>query len=585
MQKKSDLRTGTPILGERVMMNNFEGFPYNVLNATVRGDEKIRGRFMPQKKHICLTALALALAVGGCATTQAPSNPAAHEGAAPVAPPPPPPPPPVTASAPEASAAPVANAEAAPPPPTGSASVVQQRYADVDVTPYSNFSDEWVKDLSTSTGGTFSGLYTRLLIRCATTCSPPTGSESSESETQKSNSLPYHSRFWLERFFLGKEYAVNLTLGISAGLFKATVPIVTLDHKSNSDVGEQWSRTVKHTLGDYPLFLVGSGSDTPEITFELKGSLNYTSSFAADAIDATVAVAKDISPQSSFVTTLSAPAIATQAQAVDTAIGKLLGKGIDETNGNQDPIRYWHVNQGIVITMLVPRDENDFNTEGNWNPYIVGSWRISFEEPRPSIFADWRICEPTEYGGWKADSTPRSLGTNLNLRCADSLLDATNAVYGEINASDVLKTPLANFSSAGTTAASLSTLSAYLSQQTWYKTALGQLGGTKATATDAKNAAAGFCLNIANAISTAGLNGVDQGIAIWAIAENSTDISTTGRTAINADQTCKTYITPILNARPPVASASGKPAKTPTVKKAASAAHKTSKGAAHKAPA
>jgi hypothetical protein len=403
----------------------------------------------------------------------------------------------------------------------------------INITPFSTFSDAWSPD-SSAQGGQLEHYYTRIII----TPVRLTGSDSG-------SPLPYISRDWLARLLVGKEFAVNLTVSISAGLFKASIPIVTLDHKSNAEDGEQWNRTINHTLGDFPLFLVGAadGTDAPQITFELKDSIDYNSSVVAKSVDAAVVLAQDISPQSAIATKLSAPALQTQAQAVDKAISTLFGQGLDEKHGNSNPIRYWRYDQGINLTLYIPKGEDSFNSS---EAQPIGTWHLSFEEPRPSAFVDWRICDPKAYGGWTEDTAPNYYpGTNLGLRCAKNPSSAIYAVYKELDANKVLGRSLASFAAPGTSANSLGSIEGYLSQQSWFKKALGQIG----TAKNETGAVPNFCRQIAHDISEVGLSTVDEGIVVWAVWKSSTDLSETGRTAMGKDNICKGWIDPIEAAR------------------------------------
>lgn len=424
----------------------------------------------------------------------------------------------------------------------------QQTGARVDVTPFTAFESQWSS--AGGRGGIFKGNYTRVLITAIDI--PENGNAKNGlhkdanakwiSERDKDTpDLPYKSRHWLERWLVGKDFAINLTLGVEGGLYKASVPIVTLSHKSNAKEGERWNRSIEHTLG-LPLFLVESSSPDPKLTFTLKGSVDYRSSIAAEAVNLAREVAKGIAPQSTVVTKLSAPALESRANALDNAISQLFGMGLTENQATQNPVWRWRYDKGFAISLSIPANESNFSSEGKLG---IGSWLVTFEEPRPSIFAEWKICPPESHDGWASDSNKRADltdGTSLDLRCAESRDAAIRAVFREVDGDAVLRTPLVSFAKPGASTNELGSISAYLTQRDWYTKAVGELGDTAKAAA----AAPEFCRKVRGAIVDVGLSPLDADIVVWAVAYNMPDLP--GRTTIQQDATCLKSISPITEA-------------------------------------
>lgn len=470
-------------------------------------------------------ALVLALLVAGCAPPPARMPPSHQVGKAHSVPIP------LEASAPPnpMDAAP-SGGSTADKPSAQEAGRIGGKVVAVDLTPFTRFEDRWFQASSHGygQGGIFEGNYTRVLIQ-------PAGEASA---TGDGTPLGYAPRGWLARLLVGKSFSVNFTLGIKAGLYTATIPVVTLSHASSLNEGEQWSRSIGHTLDNNPLFLV-NGSDstaTPEITFELKGGIKYTSTVASRAVDVATKLAGDISPAAPFVTTLSAPALANQALALDSAISSLLGSGIDEKNVTQDPIRWWRYDQGMQIALSIPASEHNFNSAGSMP---VGTWRLSFEEPRPSVFVEWRIC-PGFPVVVPAGVFPPMLFNPAN-RCAADRATAIKLVHRELDPAKVLNTALAGFGPQGSAATSMGTISAYLSQQDWYKAALAVLGDEAKGA----DAAAPFCKHVRLDIVAVGLNDVDADIVLWAIDKATPELSAKAIHALEHDDTCGAVISRI----------------------------------------
>lgn len=352
----------------------------------------------------------------------------------------------------------------------------------VNLTPLSTYDDEWNKH--TPAGASFSGAYTRLLIMSQL---PANGEGESATEV-----LRYKERWWLRRALFGKEFSINLTAKVIVGGFESTVPLATIGHQSNSD-GEQWSRVIHHSKANFPLFLVkadGSAS-VPVIKLSVNGTKSYTSRGAAAAVQVALGVARGTGQVASVVTRLSEQSTKDRARVVDEAISKLFASGVTEEHWTDRDLRAWSVDsnnrpRGVLVTFSIPGDEQDWNSE----PLKVGSWTITFDHPRPSIFSDWRICS--------TDTLPR---------CAKNRSDAEKNVHREINSGQVLNYSLVNDNQG------LGTIRAFISQQDWYISAQAEL----ANSNTASATAASLCKRITNEITGLGLNGFDAAIVLWAV--------------------------------------------------------------------
>jgi hypothetical protein len=350
----------------------------------------------------------------------------------------------------------------------------------IDVTPFTQLSDAWDEK---SGSGAMSDSYTRLIIQSSTDMH-------AAGSTGEVVSYPYRARPWLDRFFVGKDYGINFTAKVTVGPFEATAPLLTLSHQSNRSVGERWERVVYHSIQNFPLFLVkGNGENSIAVArFSVKGSEELQSRIAASAVQVALNVARAVAPEAAVVTRLSQQSSKDKAQAIDNAVGKLFGVGISEENWSDRDMRRWKRDGGVSVTLKIPENEGDWGGE---KLATVGTWTIAFDDPRPSIFSDWRICSP--------DVAPR---------CADNRAQAITAVHGAINAASVLSFSLVD---NGNT---LGTIRSYLAQQDWYASAQTELAGANAAA-----AAGLLCRRIRNSITEMSLNGVDADIVVWAVAK------------------------------------------------------------------
>jgi hypothetical protein len=307
----------------------------------------------------------------------------------------------------------------------------------------------------------------------------------------ESEDLPYNSRYFLTRLFWGSKFDINLSAKIKVGDYEATAPLLSISHQSNRD-GELWARSIKHKLLNFPLFLVKEDGESsiPDVRITLAGSKEYTSNMAATALQVSLAAIKQVAPEATVLTKLTEQSSKDTARAIDGAIGKLFTSGINEEHVSDFDLREWNSNKGMQVELKLPFKEKAWDKD--LRP--VGNWTISFDEPRPSIFSDWRICEKED----------------LEILCMDERGKALNKVHNAINSGEVLNYSLVKNGNG------LGTIRAYITQQDWYLTTLSSLKG-KGSEDDDKKAVDNLCRNIINAITGLGLNGDDAEIVVWAV--------------------------------------------------------------------
>lgn len=359
-----------------------------------------------------------------------------------------------------------------------------EKYA--KLTPLSDYKDEWKGAIAN--GADFSGSYTKILV--TGDIARLDGSDA----TLAAQPLPYEPRNWIIRSLVGREFSINLTAKVTIGTYEVSIPLATVGHQSNSD-GEQWMRAIHHDGSRFPLFLVktdGSAS-VPKIVVSVKAANTYASRGAAAAVGVAVQLAQAVSAEPPVVTKLTATSTTKSSQAVDAAISKLFGSGITEEHSTDRDLRLWSNAEGqpsgILITLRIPTSETDYNS----TPLIAGSWRITFDFPRPSIFSDWRVCPDREL--------PKE-------RCAATLDAAQKKAITELTASDILNYKLVNGSSE------LGTIRAFLTSQDWYANAITSFASHDTK--EAMEAAGPFCRRIANEIGALGLNAFDAYAVVWA---------------------------------------------------------------------
>ena len=372
----------------------------------------------------------------------------------------------------------------------GGEHVAPTRY--INVTPFTQMG--WSG--SDARGYRFSDAYTRLVVDSSIANQDSHGN-AREGEPQP-EPLTYQGRSALARFFDNKHYTANLSVKVNTENFTATVPLVTIDHVSDSS-GEKYNRVVYHRAEAFPLFLVKpyGGNGVVSVRVALKVSSDVQSTVAAKAIQLVETTASAVSPQSKVITTLSQQATKNLSDAVDNAVSQLFGMSLDEEQWSDRDIRYWGRKQGVTITLRIPRSEDQWQgpeSGKDWSGkspdgdslYTIGTWTIMFDDPRPSIFSDRGFCGSGERE--QADCWPR------------------RDYISHIAPAEVLSFQLLNSGS------NLGTVKSYLSQLDWFTQAVSVLS-KKAGDDDVSQ----FCRRIKNAITDLGLNSFDAAVVTDAV--------------------------------------------------------------------
>lgn len=361
----------------------------------------------------------------------------------------------------------------------------------INVTPFSTIR----VPKGTSSSGAMAGTYTRLVI---------TNVDGSSLSGSGATIVAYRYRdrgMWA-RFFSPKTTSVNFSVKVADGSFVATVPLLTVDHVSNSSDGEGFQRIVTHQVETYPLFLVKADGSNAKFSsqFLLKGASQYQGPISG-AISATQNAIKLVAPKSGILTTLTEKTVSDSATALDNVIAKLLTTSIDEEHFVDEDIGIVHASTGIRVTLQIPTAED----EGNWDGHsgTVGQWTLTFAAPRPSIFSDIEVCDP------KGSEASKVQASRSGINCDDTLVGAAKRAQGnaDMSPAEVLGFQLVS----GTQ--SLGTVSSFLKAQSWYATSQKALLAAKPKSDDVVS----FCAQVKQAMIAAGLNSVDAGIVSHAM--------------------------------------------------------------------
>lgn len=430
---------------------------------------------------------------------------------------------------------------------TSSKSTKTNKIFPLNLTPLTAFYDG---DKNENSGTAYANNYTRLLIES------DVGAMS-----DRTNAIPYdyESRSAISRYFWGEDLGINLSLKIVVGQYENTVSLLSLSRESDSN-GEYWSRTIYHNAYAFPWFLVKKDgeSSVPVFIATLRGTQTYKSRMAATALQISVSAIQNLSPASTLLTKLNAPSEKTRSNAIDGAISKLFSDGITEQHITERDLKYWHCHGngggkttsqggsdktghchgGVGVTLEIPQYESQDNWNDNLHP--VGTWIITFENPRPSIFYDAYIANANNCKTSSETEAAKDSKFSDNQLCFTDRKTALMAVHQHIDASSILSFRL--FDPVSSTAKDLGTIESYISQQPWFLTALTSF---KNKIPNDKYIAENLCRRIDNAMISMGLNWDDAAMVIWALKTGGPIPSNMNDKAYDEAPTCAAATSPI----------------------------------------
>ncbi|CAN7663787.1 hypothetical protein LJR034_005284 [Caballeronia sp. LjRoot34] len=365
---------------------------------------------------------------------------------------------------------------------------------------------------TTDTGSStdYSDMYVRIRLQAQAGCvglnagpgckqSAGKAIDQNTSATEDSDaSMGYPSTGIFSRYFVQPQRSVTVAANLSAGAFVATVPLLSLSH-AGGRTGDAWSRTIYSRVEDFQWFLVKRDGSNSVLSakFTLSATKSIQFQGAVTGLNVAVSLARQLAPQGTLLTELTANSAKTRADALDKTISSLFAMTIAEAHAVDLDFRHWHPDDALTLEVSVPSGSA---INGQVSP--IGSWSLSLEAPRPSIFADIRICPKDE------DSS-----------CVEDSTQATNQVTSKVRAADVLSFSVIPLTPPNT---ALGTIATYISQHDGFSTSVASIAAEKdakpgTPATDSL-ASAQLCKNILQWTSALGFSSLDQGIILWAVA-------------------------------------------------------------------
>ncbi|MFT4849270.1 MAG: hypothetical protein ACI83B_001809 [Sediminicola sp.] len=314
---------------------------------------------------------------------------------------------------------------------------------------------------------------------------------------------PYIESTWYERLFRDTIVSTSLTFEMTTPDYSATVPLAIMEYSSSRENGDQWYRMVAVRREAFPLFLIKQSGQNSKAGFKFNVyKSQQANSNAGQLLKTTLDTLSTVTPQLTVVTTLNKHFTESSKEALDKILSANFNKSIKE-----DLIRdvsLLEITGGSNIQVEFKDTQSDSNFVDTF-PTTIGRWQISFDHPRPSVFAAFRICpKSTE----KDNAEKAHVYKN---GCRETRAIAEQAVLDSVQAADILNFSLA-FGSEDIR--SFGTIDSFLRQQSWFAEFLSleseQIEGN----------ADKLCRNIRNSIVGVNLNSFDADLVVYAVIAN-----------------------------------------------------------------
>lgn len=294
----------------------------------------------------------------------------------------------------------------------------------------------------------------------------------------------------LQRALFGKTSTRILTLKATVAEhgFATVVPLLSVGHVSNREVGEQFDVMATDSGLEGPFFKIGAATKL-SVAVEARTSTQYSSNSVKAVLGIAKRAVEYAAPQSSLLTSLTKEKASVGATAMDDAISKLTGDQEKEEVRAEADISRWDASYSMRVSGRLPGEKPD-------DSLLEGQWWVSLAIPRVSIFSSVEACK---------------LKSSKVVCTEETVQEARKRVF-----SNNLFLPAV----LGLQVAENVRLYDYLARQTWFGDAMGQLG---ADGSAAEKVASRFCANIVDSVYGLGLNHEDALATLYAVIKTRLD--------------------------------------------------------------
>lgn len=248
---------------------------------------------------------------------------------------------------------------------------------------------------------------------------------------------------WLARIFTERERSIVAVAKISLlnPSLEMTVPLYSVSYNSGGKGGEAWATAMTASYVRSPLFRVTANSRFAVDVSTDTSNATQSSGFST-AITALTSAVQLVAPEAGLLTTLSKDSTRDRANALDSAISKLLSYSVSEHIEFGRMINTWQPGAAIrfdgcapFVRVEAPDDSaataqpvdpgspncaNDLDLDGQKNHY-VGNWRLVLTCPQFSVFSPRTICKSR--GEFEDIATP-SARSDIGMKIAGAVQDS-----------------------------------------------------------------------------------------------------------------------------------------------------------------
>jgi hypothetical protein len=365
----------------------------------------------------------------------------------------------------------------------------------------------------------YSDLYTRVELFAD---NDQTGVGASEN-THALRDYASENRSWLLRLLSSETDTVTTLANIDVRdpQLSITVPLFSISHASGAGLGNTWTTNFTSSDVGSPLFRLGPNTGLT-VHLNTKVSSDLKSQGASLVVGAVQKAVQIAAPQSTLLTTLSAPDIANTASAIDTAISGLFSRDISEDIQLGRLTDSWTGGASFTLYGCAPfvRDEGMTakTVDANGNPIApangncaksidldggynipVGVWTVKLACPHVSAFSSRGICDG-KYP--KAPVTADGFAKTVKADRAQVLTAANDAQILQFNLSSQVS------------------IQTFVQSQGWFTTftAAKTTAKTKSGTTDkSSDDYVAFCAGAILGLETSGLNQFDSALTLRAM--------------------------------------------------------------------
>lgn len=318
--------------------------------------------------------------------------------------------------------------------------------------------------------------------------------------------------WWFGKLVTQRTNTVSMLANVAAQdpTMSVSIPLYSVTYSVGGGQPGSWTTNFTSSNVSSPLFRIGPNTSLT-VHLNAQVSTDVKTQGAAVAIGAITTAVKIAAPQSTLLTTLSAPDISNTATAIDTSLSALLSRNITEDIALGRLTDSWSPKATIALTGCAPF----VRTESLPTPTVgcgqkadldknydipVGVWQLRLACPRFSVFDARDLCHAI------GAVSPRPAGSVIDITDASNVVAIKHTLAGAAQDAEILSFKLSSQTDVQT----------FVQAQAWYSTFItAPSGGGSKTAADY----ADFCNGAVQGLEANGLSQFDAALVLRAMID------------------------------------------------------------------